>query len=277
MNPGTLTGRPHKPHARSPVTRKPVTRKPMTPWRWLTLAVGLPVLVALIGWTGLSLLADAGTGSYQLSSALPVTKGAVTADFTDANVTLVPGSSARLTGTLTYSLIRPDVTIRGSSVSYRCPMPAGQCALTSTLSVPPRDDVNLSSAAGDLTVNGGLGGNMTLSTGTGDLSATNLAGGNARLTTTDGDISATGITAADVTASSVAGDVSLTFVRVPGNVTVTSSYGDVSIVLPRGKDAYRVVTGDGTGDVSVTMPEQASSSHVITVSSKTGDISITTG
>jgi hypothetical protein len=258
---------------------KPAARTPMTPARRLILAVGVPVLAGLIGWTGLSLVADVGTGTYQFSRALPVTNGTLTANLGDADVTLVPvpGNSASLTGTLTYSLIRPDLTIHGSSVSYHCAVPAGQCSLNSTLSVPRTADVNLSSGAGDLTVNGGLGGKITLSTSTGDLTANGLAGTSDKLSTIAGDITASGISASDVTVSSVAGDITLTFTRAPDKVTVSSTVGDISIVLPPGKTTYNVVTNGGiAGDTSTSVPTNPSSPHVITVSSTTGYISITT-
>jgi hypothetical protein len=258
---------------------KPAARTPMTPARRLILAVGVPVLVALIGWTGLSVVAEVGTGTYQFSRALPVTNGTLTANLGDADVTLVPvpGNSARLTGTITYSLIRPDVTIQDSSVSYHCAVPAGQCSLNSTLSVPRTADVNLSSGTGDLTVNGGLSGKITLSTSTGDLTANVLADSPATLRTVAGDITASGISASDVTVSSVTGDVTLTFTDVPSNVTVRSTTGDITIILPSGPSKYRIVPSDGVGDVSDSaVPQDPTSPHVITVSSTTGDISITT-
>jgi hypothetical protein len=268
MSMDTVTKRAGKPPAR---------RTPMTPARRLTLAVGLPFLVVLIGWTGLSVVADVGTGTYPFSRILPVTNGTLTANLGDADVTLVPGSPARLAGTITYSLIRPDVTFSGSSVSYHCAVPAGQCSLNSTLSVPQGTDLSLSSGAGDLTVNGGLSGNVSLKTSTGDLTANGLAGSPATLRTIAGNITASGISASDVTVSSDTGDITLTFTRVPDNVKVSSTAGDITIILPPGPTTYRIEPTNGVGGVSGSaVPQDPTSRHVIKVSSTTGDISITT-
>ena len=259
---------------------KPAGRLPMTPARRLTLAIGLPVLAALIGWTGLSVVANVGTDTYQFSRTPPVAGGTLSAHFGDASVTLVPGSPgspAQLTGTITYSLVRPNVTFTGSTVSYHCPVPAGQCSLDSTLTVPPATNVNLSSGTGDLTVNGTLNANLSLSTSSGDLTANGLAGKRASLTTSVGNITASGITADDVTVSSDTGDVTLTFTRVPDSVTVNSGVGDVSIVLPRGTTQYDVQMSTNVGNTSSTVPQDTSSPHTINVTSSTGDISITTG
>jgi hypothetical protein len=255
---------------------RPAARMPMTAARRLTLAVGVPFLAVVIGWTALSIVADAGTGTYQFSRDLPVTGGTLHASLGDGSVTLEPGPTARLTGIITYSLIRPHLAIHGSSVDYHCPVPTGQCSLNSTLTVPPGDNVSLSSGLGDLTVNGATSGNISLSTSSGDLTANGLTGTSDTLTTTAGNITATGITAPDVTASAVAGDVTLTFTRAPGNLTVRSTFGDISIVLPPVTDGYNIQTSSHFGDSSVSsgVDQNNSSTHVIKVTSTAGDISI---
>lgn len=255
-------------------------RTPMTSARRLILAIGLPVLIGLIGWTGLNIVAWAGTGSYQFSSALPVSGGTLTADLDgDGNVTLVPGPAARLAGTITYSLIRPDVAVHGGSVSYRCPVPFGQCSLDSTLSVPAGTGVSLSAGSGNLTVNGsGITGDVSLSTTAGDLTASDFAGHDLTLRTSVGVVTATGIAARDVTVRSSTGDITLTFAQVPDRVTVSAAVGSVSIVLPAGGARYHVVASSSIGNVSVSpgVHQDATSARLITVNSSTGDISVTT-
>ncbi|MBO0831338.1 MAG: DUF4097 family beta strand repeat protein [Actinobacteria bacterium] len=251
----------------------------MTSTQRLILILGLPVVLALIAWVGLVIIAGVGTGTYRVNTALQVNAGTLKTNLHgDGDVTLVQGSSARLTGTITYSLVRPDLTVSGNSVSYRCPMPTGSCSLDSTLSVPPGTGVNLHSGAGDLTVNGGLRSPISLSTAAGDLTANNLAATNAALSTTVGDISASGITSRDVVVHSTAGDITLTFARVPTTVIVNGRIGDVTIILPAGTARYDVQAHSSVGDVSVSssVPQDVSSPNKITVTSSAGDISIKT-
>ena len=255
---------------------RPAARMPMTAARRLTLAVGVPFLAVIIGWTALSIVANAGTGSYQFSRDLPVTAGTLHASLGDGSVTLEPGPAAHITGTLTYSLIRPHLTIDGSAVSYHCPLPTGQCSLTSTLTVPPGDNVALSTGSGDLTVNGTTGGNISLSTTSGNLTANGLTGTDDTLTTTVGDITASGITASHVTADSVAGNVTIAFAQMPHTVRVHSTVGDISINVPPGH--YHIEKDSRVGDTSVSsgVIQDPTSPRVIMVTSTTGNITIGT-
>ena len=56
-----------------PATRPPRAPAPlpMTPGRWLTLMIGVPVALALIGWTGFSLVTDVGQASYPVTGPSP--------------------------------------------------------------------------------------------------------------------------------------------------------------------------------------------------------------
>ena len=50
----------------------PAARLRMTPGRWLALAIGVPVALALIGWTGFSLVTTLGQASFPVNTAIPV-------------------------------------------------------------------------------------------------------------------------------------------------------------------------------------------------------------
>ena len=60
----------------------------MTPGRWTALAVAVPVALALIGWTGFSLVASFAKGSYPFSYAVPVQDGQVGGTISAGDVTL---------------------------------------------------------------------------------------------------------------------------------------------------------------------------------------------
>jgi hypothetical protein len=231
----------------------------LTPARRWTLALGVPAALALIGWTSFSFVALAGTGKYSVNETFALHNGALSAHISQGSVTLVPlpgpGDSARLTGQVTYSLIKPQVSSSSSGVNFGCPAPAGICDFDSTLTVPSTASVNLSSGAGDLTVNGGIAGNLTLGTSA-------------------GDITADGITSDDVAVRSDAGDITLQFAKAPSNLTVVSSFGDITVQLPSGT-SYHVITSRGVGDVSDDLQQSSTSPHSITVSSSVGDITLT--
>ena len=76
----------------------------------------MPVALALIGWTGFSLVTSVARGSYPFSYAIPVQDGQVAVNVNATarwHVTLRedPGSStAQLTGTVQYGLIRPGIS-----------------------------------------------------------------------------------------------------------------------------------------------------------------------
>lgn len=241
----------------------------MTPGRVATLAICVPVSLALIGWTAFGAVAAVGTGKYTFSTPLNVSGGKLTADVDNGDVILEPGQKATLAGTVTYSLVRPALTVSKSGVFYRCEIPTGNCEANSTLTVPPSaTSVNLSSGGGDLAVTAGITSNLTLNSDGGDITASGLTG-TANLLSGGGDIGASGVTASDVTARSSGGDITLTFTKIPRDVQINSGGGDVSIVVPTGRYVFNA-TADG-GDVS-TPTSDPGARDVITISSYGGDI-----
>jgi Toastrack DUF4097 len=252
---------------------------PMTWARRVTLVVGVPLAVTLIGWTAFHFVAEAGQGSYPVSYRIPVHAGQVSAHINGGDVTLRLGSGngAWLTGTVHYSLIRPSLTAYsaadGTKISFDCQVPAGNCGLDATLNVPARTAVSMSSGGGNLSVSG-LASDVTLSTGGGDLAADGLTG-HLRLSTGGGDIDGSALAAPYVTAHTGGGDITLTFTRPPASVLVTSGGGDVTIVLPHGDTAYDVRTRTDGGDITDAVPVSTSSPNAMTVTSSGGDVAIT--
>jgi hypothetical protein len=264
----------------------------MTPARVLTLAIGVPVILALIGWTGFSLVSQAARASFPVSYVMGVQHGQLTAGVNSADITVRQSddSAARLAGTVHYGLFRPRVTSSGNEVTVNCPGISGNCGLSATLDVPRLTGLTLSSGGGDLTVPGvaqtvnltsdggdvsvsGVPGAATVLTGGGDLTAGDM-GGTLKFTTDGGDVNGNDLAAPALSTDSGGGDVNLVFTKVPANLHVITDGGDVNIVVPRGATAYRIsATADG-GDDSVTVPQSASSSDQINVDSGGGDITI---
>ena len=226
----------------------------------VTLAVGVPLTLAAIGFGGLNAVAAVGRGTEQFSMGVPVTAGKLTMHVSSGDIRMVPdglpAGSASLTASVHYSLVRPHVSISGDSISVNCADPFEWCGASATLSVP-RDVTAavLSTDKGDLTVSGPAG-PATLS-----------------LSSSMGDITASGVTASDVSAHSDMGDITLTFTRPPTKLTVTDSMGDIDIVLPFGS-SYRVDARSDLGDVRA-IHSDPNAPNVIVAHSSMGDVTVT--
>ncbi len=172
----------------------------MTPGRWVALAVGVPVALALIGWTGFSLVTTVARGSYPFSYAIPVRDGQVAVNINAGDVTLQQAlgasTTARLTGTVQYGLIRPGITENttptGANIGMDCNGINTDCGMSASLDVPAQTAVTLWSNGGNITASGFSNG-MTLSAAGGNVNATNLAG-NVQLDSGGGDLAANGLT-----------------------------------------------------------------------------------
>lgn len=269
----------------------------MTPGRRTLLAIGVPVLLLVIAWNGFSLISTFGTASFPVSGTIPLVNGQVVASFGGGNVTLSQGqagvSTARLTGKVQYSLVRPRFSERsdasGTHLDLHCAIPTGDCELDGNMTVPSGAGVNLSSQGGDMAVSGvsgevilssgggnvsvsGSGGIADVSTDGGDLTASNL-GGVIKFSTAGGDVNGNDLTAPSSTVDSSGGDVTLVFTKVPDHLSVSSGGGDITVLLPSGSTRYDISDNPGGGDYSASVPAGASS-HTITTDSSGGDITI---
>jgi Putative adhesin len=280
---GPVTGPPRAP-----------ARLTMTPGRRVTLLIGIPVALAIIGLNALSLVADVGTASFPVSRTIPVDHGRLVASIDGGDFTVQqgqPGDAAQLTGTVQYSLVRPDFSVNdGTGISLHCRLFLGNCGLNATLTVPPGAALDLSSGGGDMRLSdiqsavtldsaggnvslSGAGGAANVTTGGGDLSDSG-ASGILHFTTSGGDVDGSGLLSPDVTVESGGGDVSLTFTRVPANIDIGSSGGDITIVLPRGATEYAISYSTAGGDYGASVPTNKFAAHKITVRSGGGDVSI---
>jgi hypothetical protein len=266
----------------------------MTPGRWVTLAIGVPIALAFIGWSGFSLVAAIGQASFPVSTTIPVEHGRLVASTGGGDLTVhqgqVSGATARLTGTVQYSLVRPDFTVTGNGISLHCRLPTGNCGLNATLDVPSHTSVDLTSGGGDMQVSG-IQGNVRLDSGGGDagisaidgtadvltgggnLTASDL-GGVLTFTTSGGDVDGSALFSPHVTTGSGGGNVTLVFTAVPDYLKVSSSGGDITIVLPRGNTSYAIKSNANGGDYHAPVPTNDASRHSIQVDSGGGNINI---
>jgi hypothetical protein len=283
--------------ATGPVTRPP--RPPadlrMTPGRWATLAIGVPIALVLIGWSAFSLVVSIGQASFPVSATIPVQNGRVAASTGGGDITVhqgqLSGGTARLTGKVEYSLVRPKFTVNASGVSLRCDVPTGNCGLDATLDVPSHTAVDLTTGGGNMQVSGiqgnvaldsgggevgisGIGGTADVLSGGGNLTASNL-GGVLNFNTSGGEVGGSGLFSPHVTTDSGGGNVTLVFTRVPDYVKIGSSGGEITIVVPSGNASYAITSRASGGAYHASVPTNHGSRHSIQVDSGGGNISIT--
>jgi hypothetical protein len=251
-------------------------RLPLTPARRVALFAGLPMTVALIGWSGLNVAAFLGQGSFTINQSVAWSGGPVSISVDSGDLTIAPSADGRvhIEGRVEYSLVKPSLTIKTSGshaiVSFSCAaIAAGRCSAEITVSVPPGATLAASSQSGNVSASGLA--NATLESDSGDVSASGLSG-NVMLQTHSGDITAAALSASSVTADDDSGTVSLGFVDVPQSVDVQNSSGDVSVLVPHA--TYHVTAHSDSGDVSTTVPTDPDSSNIINVTVASGDVNI---
>ena len=264
--------------ATGPVTSPP--RPPaalrMTPGRRATLAIGVPIALILIAWFAFSLVADIGGASFAVSTTIPLQNGRLVASTGGGDITVHQGQvsdgTARLTGKVEYSLVRPTFTVSASGISLHCRLPTGNCGLNATLDVPSHTAVDLNTGGGNMQVTG-IQGNVTLDSAGGNVTASGL-GGVLDFGTSGGDVDGSGLFSPHVTTDSGGGNVTLVFTAVPDYVKVGSGGGDITIVVPRGNASYAIKSQASGGSYSAQVPTNDPSRHTIQVDSGGGNISI---
>jgi|SRR5215471_7248522 len=216
----------------------------MTTGRALVLCVGIPAMLALIGASALSEVAMAGQGTFPVRIDIPARTRAVHISVGSGDLRVGPasGNSLRVTGTAHYSLIRSTVTSRVTkttvSVNARCHFFTGVCNFGLDAALPAGAAADFSSGSGNITV--------------------------------------TGLTSTHVTAVGSSGNITLTFAAVPDLLRVSDQFGDITLVLPPGRTAYRVNAQAAFGNTSIRVPTSSSSPHVIKVTDSTGNVVIRT-
>ncbi len=273
---------------------------PLTPGRRAALLLGVPVALAIIGWSAFTAVALADQVSYRVHLSVPVTGRQVRVTIGDADAVIRPGSGRqiRVSGTLRGSLARPTfgwrLTAAGLALDSRCWAWAGSCSLGYTITAPAGLPVAVFNGSGDLTARGFSGhvtlsdgsgnlgasrlvGTISLSDGSGDITASSLNGGDVRLSNGSGNIDVAGLASTDVVGTGGSGNITLTFTKVPRRVNVTDQSGDITLVLPRGPAYYQVNARSSSGQTSVGVKTRPSTPYVITARDGSGNVSISYG
>jgi len=243
----------------------------MTPGRWAALAIGVPVALALIGWTGFTLVSTVGRGSYAFSYPVLVHDGQVTVNANLGDITLrqTSGRTALLTGVVQYGLIRPGITESatpgGADLGVNCDGVDTNCGANATLAVPAKTAVTVSSGGGDIG-GSGLASNITLSAEGGNVTASKLSG-DLRLDTGGGDLTGSGLTGTiqftteggNIDASNLGGPMRMD--TGGGDLTGNGLTGDLQVFTEGGNvdgnalASRQVVVQSGGGDVTVMFTE----------------------
>jgi hypothetical protein len=250
----------------------------MTRARWAVLAVGLPVVLALIafgvnGWVNRTViyLADLHDVGYSVGFSVPPAHGQVRVHSSNGDLTVQTGTGPQIVvhGQLSGSFVRPSFSHRstadGLSLNPVCRVP-GNCLLDLGISAPAGLPVSVSDSFGSLRASG-LRGTVTMSDNSGDLTASRLAGtihladlfgtlsasglsGSIRLDNNSGDIQAAGVTG-DTRLQDSFGAISVTGISA-ADVVARNNSGDISLTFS--KVPQRVNVTDSFGSITLVLP-----------------------
>jgi hypothetical protein len=233
-----------------PAAAQPAARELlMTPARRIILLLGVPLSLTLLAWTCFGIISKASQGSYTVSYSPVRVSGGLAMNVYGGDVTLQGGvapSAAQFTGAgtvwygLTYSGQRPTLataqTAAGTRINFACP--DFNCALSSTVDVPPQVPVTVTSNGGNVTATGISdatlqtgGGNLTVDGLTGDVSLNTDGSQNGPFG--GGNVAGT-LAAQNITVDSGGGSVDLQLSTPPSNLNVTTEGGNVTLQLPGG-------------------------------------------
>lgn len=109
---------------------------------------------------------------------------------------------------------------------------------------PLRVDVG----SGDVTLSGVSGANLEIDTGSGEVRGTGVASAVLRIDTGSGDVLLDGLTAQDVNVDVGSGNVELGWTTDPGDLTIDSGSGDITLTLP-GNSGAIVDFESSSGDI----------------------------
>ena len=246
-----------------------------------TLAVG-SILVLALRATGRSSGAGGDADSAAAHTApqtIPFSGQSLTIDAGTTDLIVASGGSdgikidRQIAGTANGESPKVTEALDGDTLnlSVDCNGLALGCKGRFTVTVPDGVAVVAQNKNGLITVSG-FSADLTVSAVDGRAELAQISSQTLALTGKDMDVKGTGLSAKTVTTDTRNGDIDLTFSDAPDRVEVNSNDGNVSLALPDTEYRVDVTTKKGNNDVSV--PKSDSSSHIISVTTRNGDVSI---
>jgi hypothetical protein len=241
------------------------------------LVVAAVVLVVLVIGAGAAhLLAQAAAGTYERTNTIVPRSDRFTVDSDSGDVTLSPSpdGNVHVHTVVRYGLGEPELvqesTAAGIRLDSRCSgVLATRCQTDYDIEVPASFAVTINGTSGDVTATA-LTGPLKVSRLSGDTTLHDLTGP-IDVTSRSGDVRGDGLRSATIRAATMSGDLRLELVTVPRSVDLGAENGDLDLAVP-GDVAYRTQVNTRSGDESVTVPVDPSSSNTITLQTIHGDV-----
>lgn len=131
------------------------------------------------------------------------------------------------------------------------------CGVSTTVEIPEGFPVVIRTSSGDVVADSVDEGVLTILTGSGDITGKQLR-------------------VDELFATSKSGDITASFKTQPYGLKAATTSGDVSAVIPTGKQTYNVLAKSKSGEVSSMVDSDAEGKGIILVESDSGDISLRT-
>jgi DUF4097 and DUF4098 domain-containing protein YvlB len=251
--------------------------------RIAALAIGLPIVVALLALGALNLVGLLSQTSETHSARYQWQAGEISVDTSAGDIRVVAGSGSQVSVSYTehYQLKKPTVSATtsngGVQLTGRCPSGIldNNCAIDYVVTVPASSGLTLHTGAGNISA-AGSSGNGSLSTGSGNIGFTDLSG-DIVAHTGSGNVSGTRTSSKHVHASTGVGDVNVEWINSPSSVVTETGSGDIGLVLPRGSGPYRTSTHTGVGSTDVSVATDPTAAFSISATTGVGNISISFG
>jgi DUF4097 and DUF4098 domain-containing protein YvlB len=149
----------------------------------------------------------------------------------------------------------------------------GTCDADIIVGVPASTSVRVEAGSGDITADG-LSGNVYVHSASGDVLGRDLSGADVQLRSNSGDVMADGLRSSSVLARTLSGDVLVRLERVPESVEARSNSGDVNVLVPPGKELYRVDAETNSGDRNIGVDTSSEATRTITARTNSGDVNV---
>lgn len=247
--------------------------------RRIALAIGLPLVVLAVVYTGLGLVGLVGRVTVQddTSYALPGDRHLALQAHGTITVTAGDVAEVQVRRTSMYGITAPsttaNVTDRGVELAGDCPWwNLFNCRISYDVVLPPDVSVDLYTGSGTIRVTG-VDGAVAARTGSGSIHAEAL-GGSVALATGSGSVTAAAIDAESVRARSGSGSVRLALTGAPAEVDAHAGSGSIVIEVPRGSGPYRIDAATGSGSRTVEVRTDPSASAVLSAHAGSGNITI---